>query len=144
VLYHHFPGGKASLGVAAIELSARIFNEVLTAAAAQASDPRSYIIAIGELTAADLLETRFEAGCPLATVALETAPADPELANACRVGFELWLETMETQLSALGHKSPRACAELLLTSLEGALAVARTQKDVTIVRTVASRVAEFA
>lgn len=141
VLYHHFPAGKVGIGVAAIEYSAEIFDRQLRDAGEASKSVPSFVEALGQLTADDLIASKFQAGCPLATVALETAPNDPSLTAACRAGFEKWLQTIDEQLTALGHTNSRPFAELLLTSLEGALAIARTQKDVSVVHRTASQLA---
>ena len=141
VLYHHFPGGKAGLGVAAIQYSARVFDDQIREASKGSNSIASFVVALGQLTADDLVASKFQAGCPLATVALETAPNEPSLTCACRAGFEMWLKTIDEQLANLGHVNSRPFAELLLTSLEGALALARTQKDVSVVHRTAAQLA---
>jgi len=144
VLYHHFPGGKPELGVAAVVLSAEIFDDQIRAAAEEAKDASEFIVALGELTADDLMRTNFEAGCPLATIALETAPNEASLTAACRAGFEKWIATTADELSGFGLKDARSLAELVLTSLEGALAIARTQRDVGVVLRMSEKLADFA
>jgi len=85
-MYFHFPGGKDQLAAAAIAASADYVLGVLrrseAAAAAEALD--AYIAGV-----VDALEARdFATGCPIATVALEVAPAGGEIGEACALAFE--------------------------------------------------------
>ena len=142
VLYHHFPGGKPELAVAAIDLAAQIFDEQVRQATAKVRTPSAYIKILGQLTIDDLTATDFKAGCPLTTVALETAPDHSELSDACRRGFELWIATLASDFARLGVKGSAAKAELVLSTLEGALAIARTRKDTSIVKNTAAMLAK--
>ena len=141
VLYHHFPGGKPALAVAAIDYAADIFKRQIRRETASVRSVSAYIKALGRLTIEDLETTQFKAGCPLATIALETAPEDAQLTAACRRGFDLWLEAIADDLQRFGVEKPRVTAELVLSALEGALAIARTRKDGKIVRDAAAALA---
>ena len=82
VLYHHFPGGKAELAVAAIDQVVDRMVAGLDQLLARQTDPmlatRQWLeAATGRLQASD-----FESGCPLATIALETTAADTALQAA--------------------------------------------------------------
>ena len=137
VLYHHFPDGKPELGEAAINHAAALFNDDVEKEAVNAKTVSELIRLIGALTAKDLIETRYKAGCPLATAALETAPYDKRLTEACRKGFDLWIATIERHLTRLGVENPRKPAETILSAFEGALAIARTRKDIGVVTSTA-------
>ena len=139
VLYHHFPGGKPALAEAAIDRAAQIFADDVDAAAAKTTSPRAFLRKLGDLTADDLIETDFLAGCPLATVALETAPHDERLSAACRRGFDLWVAVIARHLSRFGVAEPHDEAEVILSAMEGALALARTRKSVDVVHKTAER-----
>ncbi|MEM7766396.1 MAG: helix-turn-helix domain-containing protein [Pseudomonadota bacterium] len=133
VLYHHFPGGKPELAEAAIAFAADVFAAQIEAAGAACQCRGQFIEALGGLTVDDLEATQFKAGCPLATIALETAPDDQRLSQACRQGFDLWIGVIAGHLGRLGSAAPEREAELVLASLEGAMAIARTRKDARIV-----------
>lgn len=137
VLYHHFPGGKPELAERAIDFAADIFADQIDEVGRNCRSRARFIKALGDLTTDDLKATKFKAGCPLATVALETAPDDPRLTEACKRGFDLWLETIAIHLSRLGAKEPKLEAEIILSSLEGAMAIARTRRNAKIVQDVA-------
>src|SRR5690606_4159709 len=70
VLYHHFPGGKTELAIAAIDHVVDRMLHGLDALLTRIPDP---VEALGHWmtgATARLRDTGFECGCPLATVAL--------------------------------------------------------------------------
>ena len=144
VLYHHFPGGKTELAEAAIALSADVFARQIDEAGRKCRSRARFIEALGDLTIEDLRKTKFQAGCPLATIALETAPNDERLSAACRRGFDLWIDKIAIHLKRLGAERPRADAELILSSLEGAMAIARSRKEAKIVNQAARSLSHLA
>ena len=89
VLYYHFPGGKSELAVAAIKLTADVFKKQLDDAGTAATSAADYVVKIGQLTVDDLVKSKFKAGRPLTTIALETAPDNEALSTACKTGFDL-------------------------------------------------------
>src|SRR5690242_311975 len=67
-LYHHFPGGKEQLGIAAVELAADRIGAAIDHLLRTHSAPDA-IRRLGALLAAGLEASQFEKGCPIATVA---------------------------------------------------------------------------
>ncbi|MCI5045822.1 MAG: TetR/AcrR family transcriptional regulator [Aquisalinus sp.] len=135
VLYYHFPGGKPELAVAALALTTEIFNQQLLMAAKRTRTATGFIKAMADLTKEDLLVSDYRAGCPLTTTALETAPEEPALTTACRDGFEVWISTVANifETHGLPKVKARRLAEQSMAGFEGALAIARTRKDVSII-----------
>ncbi len=127
VLYHHFPGGKAELGAAAIDASAQRVADALDRAFASPTDPVDVLA--GWLTSAlsKLEESGFERGCPLGTVALESRPEDVRLQNALADAFASLRGRLAAALVNAGMKSDRApaIASLVVAAYEGALMQAR-------------------
>lgn len=142
VLYHHFPGGKPELAEAAIDFAADVFAAQIEDLGSECQSRQEFIEALGVLTVADLEATKFKAGCPLATIALETAPDDARLSEACQRGFALWIDTITQHLGRLGSVQSKPEAEFILSSLEGAMAIARTRKDADIVLTTTKYLAQ--
>jgi TetR/AcrR family transcriptional regulator, lmrAB and yxaGH operons repressor len=128
---HHFPGGKEELGVAAIERGGAAVTALIEHCFAQR---RSAARAVGDwfaFSARMLEDTGYAAGCPVATVALETAATSPALAGASRDAFAAWERALRAGLTA--HGLPRARAAALagtvLTLMEGALIRARVERS---------------
>jgi TetR/AcrR family transcriptional repressor of lmrAB and yxaGH operons len=125
-LYHHFPGGKEELAVAAINASA----EEVEAALKQTLDSSDDISAalrswIDGLIAA--LEADPRDGCPVAPTALDAAGTSEQLRLAAAGAFARWASAFELALARTRPaQTARAQARLLLSAMEGALLLDRT------------------
>ena len=131
VLYHHFPGGKTALAVAAIEATAARIEASLEAAVAGGADP---LVALrGWLSRARKLleDSGFERGCPLATVALESTAEDAELRAALAGAFARIRDRLADALAGAGTEPARArgLAALIVAAYEGGLLQARVAGD---------------
>jgi AcrR family transcriptional regulator len=131
-LQHYFPGGKEQLvgeaigwagDFAAAQVS--LFLEAL---------PRRRPSALFEAMAGqwrqELGRTGFGRGCPLvATVA--DAAANDRIREAARQAFEHWQEPIAAALTEMGVPARRApaLALLMLSTLEGAIVLARVRRD---------------
>ncbi|MDX6584541.1 MAG: TetR/AcrR family transcriptional regulator, lmrAB and yxaGH operons repressor [Solirubrobacterales bacterium] len=130
-LYFHFPGGKEQLAVEAMREAAAEIRDQLRAAGAAAPDPAGAIVLVIDGLAAELVGTDFRSGCPLATVALDAASASEPIAAACREGYRSWRDTIAELLRehGLGADRAAALATVALSAVEGALLLARTERD---------------
>ena len=138
-LYFHFPGGKEQLAVEAVELSARRLSEQLrTLLAHNAEHPGNAIVAVTDALADELARSGFTKGCPLATISLEAASGSEPIRAACEEGYRSWHEVIAVYLVGRGLAQPGAdiLATIALTSIEGALLLSKTQRDVTPLRTI--------
>ena len=70
VLYHHFPGGKTELAVAAIQAIVARIVASLDQVLATTTDPATAFERWVQGAQRHLAASSFERGCPLATVAL--------------------------------------------------------------------------
>jgi TetR/AcrR family transcriptional repressor of lmrAB and yxaGH operons len=127
VLYHHFPGGKSELAVAAIDAAVAWLCTGLDQLLLQRGDP---VAALRQWMAGaqkQLERSGFERGCPLAAVALESTPDDAALRAALATGFAALRERLAAVLVQAGVAAPRAAGLAVLTvaAYEGALIQAR-------------------
>src|SRR4051794_4816372 len=74
---HHFPGGKEELGVAAIAAGAPAVEALIEHCFASTAGPAEAIERWFALSAELMEAEAYRAGCPVATVALETTPHSP-------------------------------------------------------------------
>ena len=127
VLYHHFPGGKTELAIAAIDVVVEHITTGLDALLAHHSDPVQALT--GWLAEAQkaLLGSGYEKGCPLATIALESGADDTLIRAAVAQGFAAIRETLKRGLMRGGVNADRAgsLATLIVSAYEGALIQAR-------------------
>ncbi len=135
-LYFYFPGGKDELAVAALEASGIEWRTRLEAAVADATTLGNAIDAVVEVLAADLAASRWQNGCPVAAVALEST-SDVVHAAVAR-HYAQWQRDITVRIAAFGI--PKAAAEQLatvaLSAIEGALLLAKVQRSVAPLRTV--------
>jgi TetR/AcrR family transcriptional repressor of lmrAB and yxaGH operons len=131
VLYHHFPGGKTELALAAIahaisRLSASLVQMI------EAGNSPTEILSAWMLGAQRRLESSgFERGCPLATIALESTGGDAAIRQRLSQGFAELRRQLARMLRQGGVAESRAepLASLILSSYEGALIQARVAAD---------------
>jgi TetR/AcrR family transcriptional regulator, lmrAB and yxaGH operons repressor len=136
VLYHHFPGGKTELAVAAIDAVVAHIDASLQRLQQR---PGTALDALRQwLTQAGqhLQRSGFERGCPLATAALESTPQDEAIRAAVARGFALLRERLAQVLVQAGMNAARApgLAALVVSAYEGALMQARVAGDTQALR----------
>lgn len=139
-LYHHFPGGKNELVIAALQFEADRVTTVLQALVAAVPDPGAAIRQFADALATELERTEFKLGCPVSTAALELAAESDAVREVCADTYDRWQQLLTEQLerSGLPREKAQKQAELTLAAIEGALLLARARRDGDIVRRVAS------
>jgi len=131
--YHYFPGGRTQLLCEAIDYA----SDHVTARLDRATDTFALLDDMVARFRDQLLASDFRAGCPVVAVAVEAG--DPEKADSAdavreRAGaaFQRWIARITARLCDDGVPVERAeeLATLITTSVEGAVLVARTTRDV--------------
>ena len=134
-LRHYFPGGKDQLVAEAVQLGGRAAARRIERYFGSLTEPKPsalFAAFVGEWR--QLYLTRgFDLGCPLAATAADMAATSERLRVAVRDGFAEMQRPLERALLALGVPAARApsLALLMITSLEGALILARSQRELT-------------
>ncbi|MGP4114363.1 TetR/AcrR family transcriptional regulator [Streptomyces sp. 4N509B] len=128
-LYFHFPGGKdelvaESLTRAGAEIG-RLMEDLLADAPSLAEGVARLLDALGER----LTGSGWRKGCPVATVALETAADNDALQQVCSRVYAAWEGTLRDRLAAEGRPDPAGTALTVLAMVEGALLLARAHRD---------------
>lgn len=132
VLYHHFPGGKTELTVAAIEFTVTQMLARLEKVLARSADPVDGLVAWMSGAQKMLNESAFECGCPLATVALESTADDTLIRAALTDAFTAIRARIAAALVAAGHARARAegTAMLIVAAYEGGLLQSKVERSV--------------
>jgi AcrR family transcriptional regulator len=127
--YHYFPGGRNELLCEAVDYAA----EYVTAALSKA-DSGSHMLDIAVAFYREgLLASDFRAGCPVLAVAVEAG--DPgtsgDIIARTAAAFERWRQVITTRLVSDGFSQVTAAelANLVIAALEGALVMARAERD---------------
>lgn len=126
-IYHHFPGGKDELVLAALDEAERRMLDALAAAGpASAETVLQAVVGIWR----DLLSTtEVTTGC--AAVAVTVATDTEALLDASARVFETWTERL-TDLFAdagLAEDKARGFASTVLATVEGAVVIARAKRS---------------
>ncbi len=131
VLYHHFPGGKTELAVTAIDQVMSRMLAALDGLLARHTNPVDAVRQWTQGATAGLSKTGFDAGCPLATVALESTPDDHSLREALARAFASLRERIALALEAAGEPvdTARGLAALIVATYEGGLLQARVAQS---------------
>jgi len=126
-LYHHFPGGKDELILAALDVAGAYAMQQLQAS--EATNAKEVAQAFLTLWRGVLLRSHFSAGCAVAavTVAAET----PDLVARAAAIFREWRANLAALLEKVGVAPPRAAelATLLIAACEGAVLLARAERS---------------
>jgi TetR/AcrR family transcriptional repressor of lmrAB and yxaGH operons len=130
-LYFHFPGGKEEIGETALTIAGEAARARIAKAAEASDSAEAFVTRVARGMAADLEQSEFKEGCPIATTALETAAQSEMLGAAARGAFKKWEHEIQRGLERFGMTSEDAeqIATAILSQLEGALLLARTYRS---------------
>jgi AcrR family transcriptional regulator len=138
-LQHYFPDGKdqvvvEALGWIAEEVTGSVTRQL---EAGPAVTPRAVVAKQFGRWRKILESSDFLAGCPVMAT-LTDAAANDTLREAAARTFDIWREALTDAFRAAGLPKPRAerMALLLISSLEGAIAMSRAQRDIAPLETV--------
>lgn len=145
VLYHHFPGGKMELAVAAIQAAVAYITVTFDCLQTTHVDPSQVLRAWLDHAQKQLEQSAFERGCPLATVALESTADDYALRQALAQGFGEIRERLARLLSQASVPPVRAAqlSMLMVATYEGALIQARVAGSVQPIKDIADMLVEW-
>ena len=131
--YHYFPGGRMQLLEEATDYAGAYIAGKISAA-------QNSVKMLDDLTDGyrqQLIGSDYRAGCPIVAVTVEAGdPDNPErttkVIERAAAAFALWTDLIGQRLVAEGVTASRAeeLAMLVMTSIEGAIVVARASRDV--------------
>ena len=128
-LYHHFPGGKEQLAIAAIGAAARQVEESLRHVLESDEDIAAAIQSWVDVLI-DALRADPRDGCPVAPTAIDAAGTSEPLRIAAADAFRTWAGVFEQALARTRDShTARAQALTLLSAIEGALLLDRTTRE---------------
>ena len=138
-LYHYFPEGKEELAEAALATARRELLAALDAVFEQSSSFGEALGTVMRFFEARLRDSGYQVGCPAATIALEEAATSDRLQAVCRDLYRDWGARFARALVSAGWPEERArsLGVLTLASVQGALLLARVERDLEPLETVA-------
>ena len=140
-LYFHFPGGKEQLAAVAVLAAGVQISKKIEKALHSGSTIGEAISAFLLTIACELKDSDFRKGCPVATVAMETAVTNEPLRQACEQVYASWFALVEQRLTQAGFSAAEAKSwtTFVWASIEGALLLSRTRRSLEPLETVAEQ-----
>ncbi|MRH89935.1 TetR family transcriptional regulator [Nocardia sp. SYP-A9097] len=126
-LYFHFPGGKDELVGASIRRAGQAIGDSLGGLAESQPSATEFVDGVLRFLGDRLEESGWRKGCPVATVALETAATNDPLQQACSEVYTAWEAALRTQLA--DRPNAEDLAVTILALVEGALLLARAHRS---------------
>ena len=134
-LYYFFPA-KQDILIGVLEAYRDGIHEMLLEPAwSGIDDPIERIFALLGGYRTLMLTTECTYGCPIGSLALELHEPDPAVRELLAANFDGWTGAIEACLGDATDRLPpdidrKALAEFVLTTMEGAVMQARTQRDI--------------
>ncbi|MFI8230009.1 TetR/AcrR family transcriptional regulator [Streptomyces sp. NPDC085900] len=139
-LQHYFPGGKEQLVNEAVGWAGRYAGRRVARFLAALDEPTpSGLFAEMVRQWTDEYESAgFAAGCPVAAATVDCAESVPSTREAVAAAFTTWTAPVARALAGMGVPEERAgaLATLMISALEGAILIARAERDVRALTTV--------
>ena len=130
-LYHYFPDGKDQIGEAAVRFAGKGVVATLEKLEQEHRTAAGMVHAYCRLVVGWMAKSGFRDGCPISTTLLESAPQSAGIALAGREAFAAWRAVIARALLRDGFSKAEAgrLATLAVSSIEGALILARVQSS---------------
>ncbi|MEU2553824.1 helix-turn-helix domain-containing protein [Streptomyces sp. NPDC013313] len=133
-LQHYFPGGKEQLVDEAVAWAGRYAGRRVARflAGLDEATPSGLFAAMAAQWTDEYRADGFAAGCPVAAATVDRASADGSTREAAAGAFAAWRGPVAEALTGMGVPAARACslATLMISTLEGAILLARAERDV--------------
>ncbi|WP_328908157.1 TetR/AcrR family transcriptional regulator [Streptomyces sp. NBC_00234] len=126
-LYFHFPGGKDQLVGESVRRAGETIADAFGNLADSSSPVEEFVDGLLRHLGDRLQESGWRKGCPVATVALETAATSDPLQEACSEVYTSWEAALRARLA--GRPGADDLAVTILALVEGALLLARAHRS---------------
>lgn len=133
-LYHYFPTKEHLLAAVLEERKKQLWPDVLDPIWSKIDDPIERIFGLMDGYRQMLLMTEFSHGCPIGNLALELCDSHPNSRRLIAENFDNWLKAVEQCFIDAKDRlptgtDPHQLAIFTLTTMEGAVMLARTYRD---------------
>jgi AcrR family transcriptional regulator len=133
-LYHFFPTKEDLLAATLQERLRLLAPEVLDPIWSRIDDPIERVFGLLDGYRQMLIVTEFSHGCPIGNLAIELAESNPNIRPLLAANFDNWLDAVGACFAAAADRlpegsDPRQLAVFVLTTMEGAVMLARTHRD---------------
>jgi AcrR family transcriptional regulator len=133
-LYYFFPTKEDLLAATLERRKVLLRPEVLDPIWKRVSDPVERVFALLAGYRQMLAATEFDHGCPIGNLVLELANSHPNIRRLLAENFDNWLAAVQACFEQARERlpertDPRRLAVFALTTMEGAVMLARTYRD---------------
>lgn len=128
-MYHHFPGGKQALTIAAVDQLAEDMETRFARALDGDASAETQVHRLFTDTAAWLESHDYAQGALLSLLAQEVAPAETALRARIAQAYRDATARLATALESGGAEMPEELATTVLAALDGGIARARAQRS---------------
>ncbi|MFF7145065.1 TetR/AcrR family transcriptional regulator [Streptomyces nodosus] len=141
-LQHYFPGGKEQLVNEAVDWAGRYASRRVPRFLAGMDEPTpgGLFAAMVRQWTDEYESAGFAGGCPVAAATVDCVQSADSTRTAAAAAFARWTRPVAEALTDMGIPAARAepLATLMISALEGALLIARAERDVRALTTVAT------
>lgn len=135
-IYHFFPTKEELVAATLERRKLQLWPELLSPVWDKVDDPIERVFKLMDQYRQMLLMTEFSHGCPIGNLALELAESHPNTRRLLAENFDGWLRGVADCFRAAAGRLPPATdpdqlAVFVLTTMEGAVMLARTYRDLT-------------
>ncbi|MFG3249484.1 TetR/AcrR family transcriptional regulator [Streptomyces sp. NPDC048187] len=139
-LQHYFPDGKEQLVGEALQWAGRYAAKKVARFLHGMERPTPgalFAAMVGQWTD-EYAAAGFAAGCPVAAATVDCAESSERIRKAAADAFAVWTQPVAEALAGMGVPEERSVplATLMISSLEGAILIARAERDVRALTTV--------
>jgi AcrR family transcriptional regulator len=137
-IYHHFPGGKEQLVAEAVQRYAAVTLAAINHAAESGSSVDTVRLFL-DTVRSGLRASDFRFGCAIAGVVLDLTADEAALLQLTAESFRAWRSRLAAAFRRDGatEAQARRLGTLVVAAVEGALILARAERDVTPVTDIA-------
>jgi TetR/AcrR family transcriptional repressor of nem operon len=133
-LYHFFPTKEELLAAVLERRKALLWPEVLQSIWDRVDDPIERVFKLLDQYRKMLQVTEFSHGCPIGNLAIELTESHPNARRLIAENFDNWLKAIEQCFLEASRRlpegaEPKRLAIFVLTTMEGAVMLARTYRD---------------
>lgn len=130
-IYHHFPGGKDEVIIAAVALAAANAEAQILKAGAAGATPQEVVRRIAAVFRYLPQRSGWTTGCPVAATAMDGEHLTPAVQQAVKDAFDRWGGAAAQVLRNAGWRRGDAQARglALIAALEGGLLLARAVRS---------------
>ncbi|MGY1894239.1 TetR/AcrR family transcriptional regulator [Nocardia gipuzkoensis] len=127
--YHYFPGGKAQLAAEAVRFADALAAREL--AKGLSAGPVAGLRSFADMWRKVVLDSDFQAGCPVLAVAVEDSGDDDRPQRAAAAAFENWTGLLARSLRehGAGDIDAEQTATLIVAAVEGTVAMCRAERS---------------